>query len=52
VTRLDSSAVQMRLDHLEDRIDRLEKTVAAAIDLLHNLLHPEKAPKSGTPAGR
>ena len=29
-------------DNVEERIDRLEKTVAAAVDLLHRLLHPEK----------
>ena len=36
----------------QERIDRLEATVAAAVDLLHSLLHPEKASKPGTPKGR
>ncbi len=36
---------------IEDRIDRLDRTVGAAVDLLHNLLHPDKATKPGTPAG-
>jgi general secretion pathway protein A len=38
--------------HIEDRIDRLERTVGAAVDLLHRLLHPEKVSKPGSPAGR
>ena len=42
----------MQLDHLEERIDRLDKTVAAAIDLLHALLHPERGGKPGVPSGR
>jgi general secretion pathway protein A len=50
-TQMDPAALQKHFDHLEDRIDRLEKTVAAAVDLLHRLLHPEKANKSGTPGG-
>jgi general secretion pathway protein A len=37
---------------IEDRIERLEKTVGAAIDLLHRLLHPEQATKPVKPAGR
>jgi general secretion pathway protein A len=28
-------------EQVEDRIDRLERTVSAAVDLLHRLLHPE-----------
>jgi hypothetical protein len=50
-TQMDPAALQRHFDHLEDRIDRLEKTVAAAVDLLHRLLHPEKSNKSGTPGG-
>jgi hypothetical protein len=38
-------------DHLEERIDRLERTVSAAVDLLHRLLHPDRPSKPGTPAG-
>ena len=30
-------------EQVEDRIDRLERTVAAAVDLLYRLLHPERA---------
>jgi putative secretion ATPase (PEP-CTERM system associated) len=50
-TQMDPATLQRHFDHLEDRIDRLEKTVAAAVDLLHRLLHPEKSNKSGTPGG-
>ena len=39
--------------HLEERIDRLDRTVGAAVDLLHRLLHPDKpAVKPGTPVTR
>lgn len=31
-------------ERVDDRIDRLERTVAAAVDLLHRLLHPDKSP--------
>ncbi len=34
---------------VEERIDRLEKTVGVAVDLLHRLLHPESVSKPGTP---
>jgi general secretion pathway protein A len=37
---------------IEDRIERLEKTLGAAIDLLHRLLHPDQASKPSKPAGR
>jgi general secretion pathway protein A len=43
------------LEHLrdiEERIERLEKTVGGAVDLLHRLLHPERIAKPGTPASR
>ena len=30
-------------EQVDERMDRLERTVAAAVDLLHRLLHPEKA---------
>jgi len=36
---------------IEERLDRVERTVGATVDLLHNLLHPEKA-KPGNPTGR
>jgi len=51
-TRMDPTMLHMHFDHIEERIDRLEKTVAAAVDLLHRLLHPEKANKPGSPGGR
>ena len=51
-TRMDGAVLHKHFDHLEDRIDRLEKTVSAAVDLLHRLLHPERASKPGTPGGR
>ena len=42
----------MHFRNIEERIDRLEKTVGAAVDLLHAMLHPDKANKPGTPVGR
>ena len=46
---LDPGMLQKQFNHIEERIDRLERTVSAAVDLLHRLLHPEKASKPGTP---
>jgi putative secretion ATPase (PEP-CTERM system associated) len=37
---------------IEERIERLEKTVGSAVDLLHRLLHPDRSGKPGTPRGR
>jgi general secretion pathway protein A len=37
---------------IEDRIERLEKTVGGAVDLLHRLLHRDQAAKPGKPVGR
>jgi hypothetical protein len=37
---------------IEERLDRLDRTVGAAVDLLHRLLHPDKVSKPKTPAGR
>jgi hypothetical protein len=37
---------------IEDRIERLEKTVGSAVDLLHRLLHRDRVGKPGTPASR
>ncbi len=51
-TRMDPTMLHMHFDRLEERIDRLEKTVSAAVDLLHRLLHPEKANKPTSPGGR
>jgi general secretion pathway protein A len=43
----------LHFDRLEERIDRLERTVAVAVDLLHRLLQPDKpANKSGTSSDR
>jgi hypothetical protein len=41
-----------RLQERDERIDRLEKTVGSAVDLLHRLLHPDRSSKPGTPASR
>ncbi len=47
----DAASLTANFRRIEDRIDRLDRTVGAAVDLLHNLLHPDKATKPGTPAG-
>ena len=47
-----SATAVEHLRDIEERIERLEKTVGGAVDLLHKLLHREKAGKPGTPAGR
>ncbi len=52
MARLEAGRLHAHFDNVEARIDRLEKTVAAAVDLLHRLLHPEKAANPGTPAKR
>jgi len=39
-------------ENIEQRIDRLDKTVGAAVDLLHGMLHPDKVNKPNTPVGR
>jgi general secretion pathway protein A len=36
-------AHELAIRRLEDRLDRVERTLGATIDLLHTLLHPEKA---------
>jgi putative secretion ATPase (PEP-CTERM system associated) len=51
-TRIDPTVWHRHFHQIEQRIDRLEATVGAAVDLLHALLHPEKASKPGTPKGR
>jgi len=48
----DTSDLQARIRQIEDRIDFLDKTVGAAVDLLHRLLRSEKAAKSNTRAER
>ncbi len=42
--RSDAKLWHMYFEQIDERIDRLERTVAAAVDLLHRLLHPDKAP--------
>ena len=53
-SRADTKMWRMHFEKLEERIDRLERTVGAAVELLHRLLHPDKAAttKPGKPAGR
>jgi putative secretion ATPase (PEP-CTERM system associated) len=41
----DSAAWLSHVHDIEERIERLEKTVGGAVDLLHRLLHPERTPK-------
>ena len=43
VARIDQSVWHRHFNQIEERIDRLERTVGGAVDLLHHLLHPEKA---------
>ena len=48
-----TAAWEAHFRHLEERIDRLDRTVGAAVDLLHRLLHPDKATlKPGSPVTR
>jgi putative secretion ATPase (PEP-CTERM system associated) len=49
---LSSATIHKHLDDLEQRIDRLDRTVAAAVELLHRLFHPERTQKPGSPGGR
>jgi general secretion pathway protein A len=49
---VDEATWQAHFRKIEERIDRLDKTVGAAVDLLHAMLHPDKANTPGTPAGR
>jgi hypothetical protein len=48
---VDQAVWQMHFRNIEERIDRLEKTVGTAVDLLRGI-SPDKAKKPGTPAGR
>jgi general secretion pathway protein A len=47
----DGLDFRMHFRHIEDRIDRLDKTVGAAVELLHALVHPDRTTKPDTPAG-
>ena len=48
----ESTALLGHFRDIEERMERLEKTVGSAVDLLHRLLHPDRASKPGTPAKR
>jgi general secretion pathway protein A len=50
-SRIDPSVWHRHFSQIEERIDRLERTVGGAVDLLHRLLHPETEPttKPGAP---
>ena len=50
-TRIDPSVWHRHFSQIEERIDRLERTVGGAVDLLHRLLHPDQVPttKPGNP---
>jgi general secretion pathway protein A len=51
---VDATIWHARFNQIDERIDRLERTVGGAVDLLHRLLHPESVtkPGKGNPAGR
>jgi len=46
----ESAAPHPDLQSVEERIERLEKVVGKAVDLLHRLLHRDQAGKPGNPA--
>jgi putative secretion ATPase (PEP-CTERM system associated) len=48
----ESRTLLTHVRDIEERIDRLERTVTSAVELLHKLLHRDRASKPGTPAGR
>lgn len=47
-SKMDAASLQRHFGELEERIDRLERTVTAAVDLLSRLLHPERAARQPT----
>ena len=49
---VDEATWSMHFRHIEERIDRLDRTVAAAVDLLEGMLHPDKKNKPGSSAER
>jgi len=51
-SKMDAATLQRHFAELEERIDRLERTVTAAVDLLSRLLHPDRALKPQTPTRR
>lgn len=51
--KMDAASLQRHFAELEERIDRLERTVTAAVDLLSRLLHPDRTTvKPSTPTRR
>jgi hypothetical protein len=48
----DALIWRRHFENIEQRIDRLDKTIGAAVDLIHGMLHPDKVNKPNTPAGR
>ena len=48
----DPDAWLRHFQRIEERIERLERTVAIAVDLLQRALHRDRATKPGTPTGR
>lgn len=54
-TPLAANGSATAIEHLrdiEERIERLEKTVGGAVDLLHRLLHPDRTGKPSAPVAR
>ena len=49
---LKDTFTEAQFRRLENRIDRLDRTVGAAVDLLQAFLHSENADKPGTSAER
>jgi putative secretion ATPase (PEP-CTERM system associated) len=48
----DNGTWQEHFQKIEERIDRLDKTVGAAVDLLHAMLHRDKVNVPGNSTGR
>jgi len=51
-TSNDSATWLAHVREIEQRIERLEKTMGSAVDLLHRLLHREPGAKPGNPAAK
>ena len=49
---VESTVWRRHFHHIEEGIDRLDDSVGAAVDLLHELLHPDQAAKPGSPKAR
>ena len=47
-----AGSLQQQVRAIEERMERLENTMSAAVDLLHRLLHPDRATKPGNPVSR